>query len=77
MDLEAVDVLGVRRVKEVAESAVLLSLSVFVVNPEEDVPREKVSVTVGPGEEANCFSVVASVRRLVSDVLDAPMLSVK
>lgn len=33
MDLEAVDVLGVGRVKEVAESAVLLSLSVFVVNP--------------------------------------------
>lgn len=75
MDLEAVDGLGVGRVKEVADSAVLLSVSVFVVSPEEDVPREKVSVTAGP--EVNGFSVVASVRRLVSDVLDAPMLSVK
>lgn len=57
--------LGVVRVKEVARSVVLLSLSVFGVNPEEDDPGEKVSVTVGPGEEATGFSVVTSVRRML------------
>lgn len=68
VDLEAVVVLGMVRVKGLAESDVPLPLSVFgelVVIPEEDVPWEGVSVAVGPGEEDEWFSVVGSVRMLV------------
>lgn len=68
VDLEVVVVLGVVRAKEVVESDVPLALSVFgelVVIPEEDVPWEGVSVTVGPGEEDEWFFVVGFVRMLV------------
>lgn len=54
VDLEVRVVLGVVKVKEVTESDVPLSLSVFkelVVIAEEDVPPEVMSVALGPGEE--------------------------